>query len=445
MRSSRHLIALCCLVVSAFPAVALAAEGDASLPAGIFRMADGTYYQPSTGLHAPTLQELAPGTPAATSSTSTPPTTSTSEEPPYVLPTPLDPFPLKSAIRRGRDLLQAAVDADTPAKPRTSTVEPDDRHITLAIWDPATDDIRTWSGMKRGTKLVPDKGQADDVRVSSSNGINSEFRAKGGIVVAIRYPIYAETAASTKKHKRYEVQDEVYTPFSADLRTPEMIAYGKAWLAQQVTNVFDMLRLHGVPSRSMPTKRVADVIDPELTELIMAIEHIDQGVNGQRAKSSLERFYVTVAANEGDAYDFSRSKVGALGIAQFMPKTYAFVSSFPGLGLNKDFVTAMRTPAHAITAEVAYLDYLLAQLPKGTAAQLADHPDLVHEYIAASYNGGSARVKKAMAAWEENLDAKERLHVLSRSRLKLETMHYVLKLRQVRDILRKDGQIAAAI
>ena len=37
-----------------------------------------------------------------------------------------------------------------------------------------------------------------------------------------------------------------------------------------------------------------------------------------------------------------------------------------------------------------------------------------------------------MSAWEENLDPNERQRVKNRSRLKLETMKYVLKLREVR-------------
>jgi hypothetical protein len=64
-----------------------------------------------------------------------------------------------------------------------------------------------------------------------------------------------------------------------------------------------------------------------------------------------------------------------------------------------------------------------------------DHPERLQEYVAAAYNGGAGRVKKALVVWEENLDPVERLRVRTRSRLKPETMQYVLKLRRVRSIV----------
>lgn len=414
-----------------------AAEIQEKLPPGIFRMSDGMYYQPSTGIRAQTVQAFGIDVPALTNT----------EIPIEAVSSTEAIFPLKSAILRGRELLRSERDAEKSLEPRIVNNEPDDRHITLAIWNPSSNDIRKYSGTKEGKKLVPDAGQIDEVQVVSPNGLNSAFRVKGGdIVVAIRYPIYIETNGGTIKNPQYEVQDAIYTPYSADLRTPEMVAYGKRWLNMQMSNVYAQLREKGVPSRSMPSRLLADVIDPELTQLILAIEHIDPGVSDKNAKVALERFYVTLAANEDDSYDFSKSPVGALGIAQFMPKTYAFVASMPALGLPKDFNTGMRTPLHAITAEVAYLDYLLTQLPKGTVAKLSQSPDFVHEYIAAAYNGGPSRVRKAMNAWEENLDAKERLRVRAASRLRLETMQYVLKLRQVRTMLRQENvQLAQAI
>lgn len=436
MRHFRIFFFLLSLFVNIFPLTVYAAETQKKLPPGIFRMSDGAYYQPSTGIRAMTLDEYGLDILPSMSEEVVNDSASSSKA----------IFPLKSAILRGRELLKSESDAEKTSVPRIAKSEPNNRHITLAIWNPASDEIRKFSGVKEGKKLVPDVGQKDDVQVVVTNGLNSAFRVKGGdIVVAIRYPIYVEIQNSTEKHPLYEVQDAIYTPYSADLRTPEMIAFGKRWLSMQMSTVYTQLRENGVPSRSMPSKLLADVIDPELTQLILAIEHIDPGVSDKNAKVALERFYVTLAANEEDSYDFSKSPVGALGIAQFMPKTYAFVASMSALGLPKDFNTGMRTPLHAITAEVAYLDYLLTQLPKGTVAQLAQSPDFVHEYIAAAYNGGPSRVRKAMNAWEENLDAKERLHVRASSRLRLETMHYVLKLRQVRLMLRQENaQLAQA-
>ena len=104
----------------------------------------------------------------------------------------------------------------------------------------------------------------------------------------------------------------------------------------------------------------------------------------------------------------------------------------------------MRDPVNALTAQVVYLDYLLAQFPKETRNRAHLFPSFTQEIVAAAYNGGPARVKKAMVVWEENLDPAERLHVLERSRLKKETMQYVTKLRLVRPALMRHVQMALA-
>ena len=457
MRYSRHLAIICSVAAFVFPGLVQAANADEILPPGVFHMADGNYYHIATGHTASTLSalELADGiSPPDVAPTSSPP----------VLPTPfptapsspststassttstlvaLANFPLKQAIYQGRALLQAAIDSDLSYIGKVYTADPDAQHITLAIWDPKTNAVHTYDAMKSGVKLTPDAGQTDKVRVTYSNGLNSDFRvtsADGDVVVAIRYSIYTATAASTKKKPKYSRQDVVYTPYSPELQTPQMVAYGQAWLNEQISEVYASLRATGVPSRSLPSRTLADVISPELTQIIMTIEHTDQVATTQAAQNEVDHFYVTLAANEDSSYDFSRSSAGALGLVQFIPSTYKFVASLPHLGLTSNFETGMRKPTNAIKAEVAYLDYLLAQLPKGTASLMDSAPDLAQEYIAAAYNGGAARVKKAMAAWDMNLSTTQRVHVLARSRLKVETMDYVLKLRQVRTVLRKDA------
>jgi soluble lytic murein transglycosylase-like protein len=158
--------------------------------------------------------------------------------------------------------------------------------------------------------------------------------------------------------------------------------------------------------------------------------------------AQLNPLYVTLATNKEKAFAYSRSSVGAMGIVQFMPKTYAAVAKWNGYGLKSSFDEGMGNATNAITAEVAYLDYLMSCLPKETVALYGTKPTLVHEVVAAAYNGGATRAVKAMAAWEENTDPKQRLHVKTRSRLKLETMNYVLKLRQVMDALFPPTQVS---
>lgn len=411
--------------------VPVIAQAEEILPMGIFHMADGKYFQPSTGKTADMLQDFVIAESSPTHEIQIIETGSISK-PIKIIPT--DNFPLKRAIRHGQDILRGKIAKENKnTKKIIVGSEPKTRYITLAVWNPADDKIRLVSGMKNGIKFTADNATGEGIRVQQTNGINSQFSIKstGEKVVAIQYPIYID-AGGTKKHKKFREEQVVYTPYSLAIHTTDMVAYGKHWLDAQITAVLTGLRADNVPSRSQPSKLLADVVSPELIELIAAIEHMDTAATNRDPAKQLERFYVTLAANEDDSYDYSRSKVGALGMVQFMPKTYAFVAKQSQLALIQDFEVGMRTPINAIRAQVAYLDYLATKLPK------IDAQDSIDEYIAAAYNGGYARVKKAISVWDENLDIQDRKKIKSKSRLKLETMHYVEKLRLVRDQLRQD-------
>lgn len=401
------LTANCALLTSAHAA---------ELPAGVFQMHDGSYFHPADGFVTANLDEML----AHVSSTSA--ATSTPELPP---PAPVS-FPLKLAIARAQKLLSATM---TP--PRVEKSDTGFRDVSLALWDPKTDAIRVVEVKKKGIELQRVTPGAPKITVVRSNGINSEFSvATGEVVVAIRYPIYTDRKISKKKTV-YDVTDAVYTPYSRAIHTPEMVAAGKRWFDETVSGLFADLRASGVPSRAFPDKLLADVMDENFVKSIAIIEHLDNSAFTKNPQRQIESFYVTLAANEDDAYDFAKSSAGALGLVQFIPKTYAALVKWPHLHLNPNFEAGMRDPVNAIRAQTAYLDYLLSRLPDEATASYATNRDLSNEFVAAAYNGGATRVAKAMAVWEENLNPNERLHVKSRSRLKLETMKYVLKLRTV--------------
>ncbi len=403
-----------------FAPVAHAAE----LPTGVFQMHDGTYFYPADGFLSANLDEMLSHIGAATTTQTT--TSTTGEQTPPPVPVR---FPLKNAILRAQDLLTAST---TP--PHVEKTDTGWRTITLAIWNPAADAIRTVTLDKKGTSLRAIRDSIAGVHVIRSNGLNSEFSVAGGdIVVAIRYPIYADRKISKKKTV-YDVSDAIYTPYSRALHTPEMIAEGKRWFGETVSGVFDSLRSDAVPSRAFPSKLLADAIDPNFVKSIAIIEHIDDSAFRQDPTRQIEAFFVTLAANEDDAYDYAKSTAGALGLAQFIPKTYAALAKWPTLNLEKNFEVGMRDPKNAIRAQAAYLDYLRACLQDAAIAATGTNPNRSNEYVAAAYNGGATRAAKAMAVWDENLDPNQRLHVKSRSRLKLETMRYVLKLRTVQQL-----------
>lgn len=397
------------------------------LPPGVFHMADGVYYHPKSGAKSLDLsivltayqtfleQQTAP----SAQTTGTVPEVSEQAS-----------FPLLQAIERAHTLLREVSDTTL-----TAETIPTWRRIRLVVWDPSTDVLRVVDAEKNEKQLRQLSGDGT-VKVLRANGLNSTFHVvsdrAGELVVAIRYPIYRERADGS-----YTVEQAIYTPYNSAFNSDQMTAAGESWLAQIITDAEKELSVANVFSRAYPDRLLSEVIDPAFVASILTIEHVDFTAAKKDVHAQIGAFYAILATNKEDSYAFSRSSAGALGIAQFIPSTYAWLAAQPTLGLVPDFDAGMTDPKNAVKAQIAYLDYLLSLLPKEArdAYLLPEHRLLVQEYIAAAYNGGPAKVKKAMVVWDENLDAEERLRVRTRSRLKLETMYYVWKLRLVRPVL----------
>ncbi|HEU0051358.1 MAG TPA: transglycosylase SLT domain-containing protein, partial [Patescibacteria group bacterium] len=152
-------------------------------------------------------------------------------------------------------------------------------------------------------------------------------------------------------------------------------------------------------------KLLADVIDPDLAKSIAVIEHADDNALKRDTVATVNQFFVTLAANPEEAFDYSRSSANALGLVQFIPSTYkSVVAHHPDLHLIADFESGMRDMNNALTAQVAYLDEILNALPADVRAQYAvdaNSKERVQEYMTAAYNGGTVRVKKSIPFWDD--------------------------------------------
>jgi hypothetical protein len=398
-----------------------------ALPPGVFLMADGVYYHPKSGAKSTDIAFVL----AAYQSFFQKEQTVTSTVP-VTMGESLPSFPLLAAIERGQALLAAA---EQEAEGVVVETIPDWRAIRLAVWNEKTDALRTISAEINEKKVRSVSGN-ETVKVLRANGVNSSFQissgSEGDIVIAMRYPIYRE-----RSDKKFDVEQAIYTPYHNSFNTDQMAAAGETWLAQVIDAAEKELRDVNAHSRAYPDMLLSEVIDPSFVASILTIEHVDFSAAQKDVKAQIGAFYSILATNKDRSYAYSRSSAGALGIAQFIPKTYAWLAKQPELTLAQDFDKGMIDPKNAVKAQIAYLDYLLSVLPRDArdAYLLPASRLLVQEYIAAAYNGGPAKVKKAMVVWDENLDEEERLHVRTRSRLKLETVHYIWKLRLVRPVL----------
>lgn len=434
----RLLISALFIGVSIFAGIASTASAQDVL---VLQMKDGSFYNPTTGKTAPTREALLEALGIASASTTVignEPIVATSTEP--VLP------PLIAAIEKGQTMLRDEIHLlGLEERVRGPVVGQDSaREVTLAVWDKDTNEITLVHGIKKGSSLTLTSPAPSNISVKSSNWINSDYQSQDPthLVVAVRYPIYNEIKTG-KKVTAYDTEQAVYTPYSTTLHQPEVVARGKAVVDNLVAGALTDLRSLGIKSRAQPDKLVADVIDPDLLTSIAVIEHADSAALRKNPTNTLERIYATIGLNPGVAFNYSRSSAGALGLFQFMPKTYASLAKQSHLALKEDFEAGMRDHSNAMRAAAIYMDTILAQYP--SEVRLANTDFKTFEYIAAGYNGGYGRVKTAIQIWDDQINGVLKpKEINKRSRLMPETIDYVKKLRNAIPALRDERAIRMA-
>jgi len=410
--------------VTLVSAPAIVTEASASVPRvkapKVFQMADGAFYDPRSGLHAASANDL-------------------------YIKLGLDPnnlifenvasslsadaeqkAPLIAAVERAQASLQKQIDEDDAKRftPEIVTSDSTWRNVMLAVWNKRTEEISFLKGRKNGMQLELE--QDADVKVARTNYVNSEYVLgdKDTLVVAVRYPILKKIATA-----KYEVHDVVYSPFSKDLFVPDLIQEGEDYINNVADQAFQAMRDKQVPSRAYPGKLMADVVDKDLLKTLIIIEHSDITSLSRNPEDAVNRVLATFGLNKGSTYNYAKSGAGALGIAQFMPSTYTSFVRRTQLALTPDFEAGMFDHENAVRAQAAYLDDALASLPPVTR-ELGMGNAKVKEYLAASYNGGYAKVKTAMQIWDEQISGElAPYEIKSRSRLHAETIQYVKKLR----------------
>ncbi len=390
------------------PVETQAPTAAAEPPFTVFRMADGRFFHPASGLTAATEAELRVLVLGPGASTPAP-------EPEEAPPVPVVD-PLVAAIRRAQAELRARIAADADAAGSKVVKErPDWLPITLAVWQRSTDQLRYVQARMRGTELRLAEETADDLdlRVLFANGLNSYIAVKDNqdqAVIALRYPVLRSLNA---KKTLFTLEDVVYVPYSSAVHTDALVDEGERYLDELVRVVFDRLRTEQVRSRAYPDKLLVDVVDPSLVKAIAAIEHLDGSSLQKDSDKALERFFVTLGGNQGDAYNYSRSSADALGLVQFIPSTYARLADRAEWGLEKNFERGMTNHENALRAQAIYLDTLLTEFPQAIRTQYLEDPDTASEYIVAAYNGGSGRVRRAIGTWQQIFNG-ERTRQLAR-------------------------------
>lgn len=424
-----------------------------------FHMADGRFFHPGTGLTADSeaeLRHLVTGEPLPAPAAPT----GTAIQPFPLLPNPpISPStdsstvpevpvlsPILAAIEQGRTELQRRIVEERAVK-ASSIVRSTDvwLDVTLAVWNKTTNQLGYIDLQKKGSQIRNVRGTESSVKLVRSNGVNSAFRIGTGtdeIVVALRHPILKPT--SSKKKTTYTIEDVVYTPYSEALHTPEVVEAGRQYLDQVVDQVYAKLRADGISSRVFPDRLAVDVVDPGVVKSIAAIEHLDQSGLVDDPRHALESFLIVLAGNKEHSYAYSRSSAGALGLVQFIPSTYTHLAAQTGLGLEKDFETAMGNPLNAIRAQVLYLDVIMDEFPNSFRDRLAANPSRAQEFVVAAYNGGTSRVRKAMSSWDGMFDGTE-AHDLNKLRAKYAGMKETIESLRQKTLRQKEKKARAKL
>lgn len=313
-----------------------------------------------------------------------------------------------SAVAKGQELL-APVLADfksKEAKVKPLATKTGATAAALAVWDKKADTVTVYGGT-RGAKYFTADGGKMTVPIVSVAGAQTAYRDSDPNLVVVGTVQAAMVKATVKKKTVYKPSFSYYVPFNSELYSTETLAAGSDYLSFLIKDAFAELDSRGIKSRSFPDQALTSVIDPYLIKSIAVIEHADgQIYEDNKSEDALGRFLVKLALNKEDALGTATSSAGARGMVQFIPSTYKLmVTKRTDLGLIPDFAKGMADHRNAIKAEAAYLDMILADLPESVRAKYAVDKGSAASYIAAGYNGGSARVKKAIAAWGDSWSA----------------------------------------
>lgn len=232
--------------------------------------------------------------------------------------------------------------------------------------------------------------------VRRDNGINSDIVCidpPGLAVLAIKYPV-------NNRGNRFgpgpDVLEALYTPYSPEIKSPELVRYGLAFQHDLIRDAYSRLAQRFVMSRAFEGRKVADVVPADVVSALLLNEHIDPSefTTAGLTKALVDRVLTVVATNRDRAYAYSVSPANARGLVQMIPSTYArMLRQYQSAGLMASFAAGMADPVNAIMAQILLCDADWATLRRTTDVS----PEKVGPYLAAAYNGGVGRVVTVVA------------------------------------------------
>ncbi|PJE50659.1 MAG: hypothetical protein COV29_02905 [Candidatus Yanofskybacteria bacterium CG10_big_fil_rev_8_21_14_0_10_36_16] len=302
-------------------------------------------------------------------------------------------------------------------------------------------DIENYKELGRISLVMENEGPDISIQPNWYNGFNSDYyiiNRPEMVVVANKY-LLPSSALPPSKRLGGAFTDIVYVPYSGGLHTEEVIEEGRRYLNELVYNAYKELEFLGVRSRTSRWNLATELVPENLVKNIIVIEHTDPDLFNRAdidgKENLLERVLVIIGGNKGRAYGLTGSSAGASGMAQFIRPTYEqMVRLYPEAELIDDYRLGMMDHHNAIKAMVLFFDRHVENLKNSIDRKdIVDALGISEEMLAASYNGGPARVVRSVneygLAWI-NVQLNSRSETIFRP----ETIAYIKKYQYVRGL-----------
>ena len=232
------------------------------------------------------------------------------------------------------------------------------------------------------------------IEPGKANGVNTKFTITSPehhVVLALKRPV---------RHGA-SFREVVYTPYSEGLDIPSVRKAGLEYLE----GIIDSARNDLIMRRVRPLS-CNSFIDNDISVVLAIIEHIDPGkfTSGRYTPEKLiNETLVILGTNRHNAYRYSKSKAGAVGLFQFIPGTYKrILNLYPQAGLIRDFAQGMTNHENAAKASFLLFDADMNVLSDARRSRLLDDPAATGRFLASAYNCGPGRTRSSMERYGDN-------------------------------------------
>jgi hypothetical protein len=243
--------------------------------------------------------------------------------------------------------------------------------------------------------LITGSGRVTDgfeVRMVRKNGVGSRFDIaypENMVLLALRTTVRANSKS---------FREVVYTPYSPLIDTPQVRRAGLDYLITQIELAHRDLERR--QARLWGFERLSTDMPTDVSLVLSIIEHIDpvrfKACPKGKEMDLVDEVLTVVGANTVNAYAYSRSPAGAMGLFQIIPATYEKLRRrYPQAGLTKDFIRGCTDHVNAAKASLLLFDSDLSDLPDEHVPLMTKDLRTTGTYLAAAYNCGSKRVERS--------------------------------------------------